>query len=217
MYVFNPVISEQLNYDHKQEHAYHCELLNEDQWQAYIKICESIKNNHGKLFFLNGHGGTGKTFLYKVLCSKFQSKGAIVICVASSGIVALLLPLGCTVHSTFKILIDTLHEDSVCKIVNVPTYCVWPNASSGIRLEPRNSMQSKPLIKHCAISAMTIRPLEGWQHFLEVTSSKHFLWLKGVHEDRLLMQHFCRAIYRSTFKSYISGKTCAYKRTQMLL
>lgn len=73
-HVFNPVIAEQLNYDREQEHAYHeehRELLNEDQQQAYIKICESIENNRGELFFLNGHGGTGKTFLYKVLCSKF--------------------------------------------------------------------------------------------------------------------------------------------------
>ena len=91
-------------------------LLNEDQQQAYLKTCESIENNRGELFFLNGHGGTGKTFLYKVLCSKFRSEGVIVICVASSGIAALLLPLGQTAHSTFKIPIDTLHEDSVCNI-----------------------------------------------------------------------------------------------------
>ena len=65
---------------------------------------------------INGHGGTGKTFLYKVICSKLCSEGVIVLCTASSGIGALLLPGGRTAHSMFKIPIDTLSLVSVCSI-----------------------------------------------------------------------------------------------------
>ena len=62
---------------------------------------------------ISGHGGTGKTFLYKVICSKLHSDGAIVLCTASSGIAALLLPSGRTAHSMFKIPIDNLSNVSL--------------------------------------------------------------------------------------------------------
>ena len=64
---------------------------------------------------MQGPAGTGKTFLYKLLCSYFRSKGKIVLCVASSGIAALLLPGGRTSHSRFKIPI-MIHESSTCAI-----------------------------------------------------------------------------------------------------
>jgi hypothetical protein len=65
---------------------------------------------------VNGCGGTGKTFLYKVICSKLRSEGNIVLCIASSGIAALLLPGGRTAHSMFKIPIDGLSSTSICCI-----------------------------------------------------------------------------------------------------
>ena len=68
------------------------------------------------IFFLNGPGGTRKTYLYHTLCHKLRSEGKIVLCVASSGIAALLLPGGRTAHSTFHIPIDTLNAESLCNI-----------------------------------------------------------------------------------------------------
>lgn len=63
-------------------------------------------------FFLQGAGGTGKTFLYKALCNHFRAQGQIVLCVASSGIAAELLPGGRTSHSRFQIPL-VLHEGSM--------------------------------------------------------------------------------------------------------
>ena len=78
---------------------------------------ESLNFIHINLAFsLDGPGGTGKTFLYKVICSKLCSNGAIVLCTASSGIAALLLPGGRTAHSMFKIPIDNLSQVSHCCI-----------------------------------------------------------------------------------------------------
>jgi len=68
------------------------------------------------MFFLNGPAGSGKTFVYKTLCHRIRTDGQIVLCVASSGIVALLLPGGHTAHSTFLISVDGLCDDSVCNI-----------------------------------------------------------------------------------------------------
>jgi len=45
----------------------------------------------------------------------FRSKGLIVLSVTSSGIAALLLPMGNTAHSMFKIPIDA-NETSICLI-----------------------------------------------------------------------------------------------------
>ena len=70
----------------------------------------------GKRFFVNGPGGTGKTFLYRVLCHAARGEAWIVLCVASSGIAALLLIGGRTAHYMFKIPVEGLDEASICKI-----------------------------------------------------------------------------------------------------
>ena len=119
LYTVNEMITEQLNYDRDSLHLFwesQHQLLNDEQRNAYEKILHSVDNNTGKTFMINGHGGTGKTFLYKVICSKLRSEGAIVLCIASSGIAALLLPGGRTAHSMFKIPIDNLSSESFCSI-----------------------------------------------------------------------------------------------------
>lgn len=115
----NPLITEQLNYnrhDELEDLNQRLPLLNHDQRAAYERVISSIENNKGKIFFLNGPGGTGKTFVYNTVCSKLRSEGHIILCVSSSGISALLLQGGRTAHSMFKIPIDDLSEHSICNI-----------------------------------------------------------------------------------------------------
>ncbi|CAN1819977.1 ATP-dependent DNA helicase PIF1 [Linum perenne] len=64
---------------------------------------DSVEKGTGQCFFVEGAGGTGKTFLWKVITAKLRSEGKIVLCVASSGIAALLMPGGRTAHSRFHI------------------------------------------------------------------------------------------------------------------
>lgn len=112
----NTLISEQLDYDQQRERELlqqRLPLLNEAQSAAFTSIIASIRENQPKIFFISGPGGTGKTFLYRVICNQLRGDGEIVLCVASSGISALLLPGGRTSHSTFQIPID-IHEDSLC-------------------------------------------------------------------------------------------------------
>lgn len=115
----NPLIAEQLNYDEEAERAdLNTQLLslNDDQQATYARIANVIDNNEAKLFFLNGPGGTGKTYVYNTICAKVQSEGSIILCVLSSGISALLIRGGQTAHLIFKIPIDTLTESSLCAI-----------------------------------------------------------------------------------------------------
>ena len=114
----NELIATELNYDLIEQTAEHDLALaqfNEDQRNAYTTILQSIADGSQSLHFVQGPAGTGKTFLYKVLCNYFRSKGKIVLCVASSGIAALLLPGGRTSDSRFKIPI-VINESSTCTI-----------------------------------------------------------------------------------------------------
>ncbi|XP_071699128.1 uncharacterized protein [Rutidosis leptorrhynchoides] len=75
----------------------------------------SNANQKQELIFVYGHGGTGKTFLWKTLTIALRAEGKIVLAVASSGIASLLLPSGQTAHSRFRIPID-ITDESVCNI-----------------------------------------------------------------------------------------------------
>ena len=99
------------------------EKLNEEQaacFNAIVAAVESHEQNPQQqepsgAFFLHGPAGTGKTFLYNCLCSHFRSQGKVVLCVASSGIAAQLLPGGRTAHSRFKIPLSN-DTNAVCNI-----------------------------------------------------------------------------------------------------
>jgi len=107
------IIEEELAYEpHQEEEAYNAmkAQLNPEQKNCFkdiVNIVEQYESNprgyHSSGFFLPGAAGTGKTFLYNCLCSYLRAQGKIVLCLASSGIAAQLLPGGRTAHSRFKI------------------------------------------------------------------------------------------------------------------
>jgi hypothetical protein len=89
--------------------------LNADQRIAFETIVDRVRDNKPGLFFVSGHGGTGKTFLWNSLVAYLRGYKRIVLTVASSGVASLLLPGGRTAHSRFKIPID-LDDNGVCDI-----------------------------------------------------------------------------------------------------
>ena len=70
---------------------------------GYEEILDHVLKNKGQVFFVDGPGGTGKTYLYKALIAKVRSMGLIAIATATSGIAASIMPGGRTAHSRFKI------------------------------------------------------------------------------------------------------------------
>ncbi|KAF7372308.1 ATP-dependent DNA helicase [Mycena venus] len=115
----NPLIAEQLDYNQAEERAQadaNFARMNPEQKDAFNRVIESVENNLGKVFFLSGAGGTGKTFVYNTLAHHLRRQYYVVLCVASSGISALLLQGGRTAHSVFKIPIDGLNDESTCSI-----------------------------------------------------------------------------------------------------
>ena len=67
------------------------------------------------MFFLDAPGGTGKTYVENALLSFVRSNNRIALAVASSGIAALLLHNGTTVHHRFRVPLKVL-ENTTCKI-----------------------------------------------------------------------------------------------------
>ena len=78
-----------------------------------------------KCFFIDGPGGTGKTFVYKTLYHILCGKNYKVQCMAYTGIAATLLPFGLTTHKTFGLKVP-LSSDSVS--------CIRPGSSRGLEL-----------------------------------------------------------------------------------
>ena len=93
------------------------EKLLEEQKIAFDAICCSVSNMTGQIFFLDAPGGTGKTFLLDLLLSKVRSNNKVALAVASSGIAATLLEGEKTAHSTFKLPLNLLLEETpICSI-----------------------------------------------------------------------------------------------------
>ena len=99
--------------------------LTNDQRQVYNSFLEMLEqdndsnNDSNNIMFLDAPGVTGKTYLINVILNKIRSQGKIVLATASSGIAATLLQGGRTLHSTFKVPLDTHRMDQpTCRITS---------------------------------------------------------------------------------------------------
>ncbi|XP_042942779.1 uncharacterized protein LOC122276961 [Carya illinoinensis] len=90
-------------------------LLNCEQQNAYNSILQKVLSNEAAIFFIDGPGGTGKTFLYKALLATIRTKQLIALATASSGVAASILPGGRTAHSQFKSPLDT-NKNLTCSV-----------------------------------------------------------------------------------------------------
>ncbi|KAF1883286.1 hypothetical protein Lal_00030393 [Lupinus albus] len=114
----NRLIYDELNYDTnelKDNFNLLFQSLTDEQCKIFKTIMEAVNQEHGRMFFLYGYGGTGKTHMWRTLTYALRSEKQIVLMVASSGIASLLLPGGRTSHSKFKIPVPSL-ENSICNI-----------------------------------------------------------------------------------------------------
>ncbi|GKF05633.1 DNA helicase [Tanacetum coccineum] len=89
----NRILMEEGNYDRElllKEKDSLLPKLNRDQKQIFDEVLNGVSNQEQKLIFVYGHGGTGKTFLWKSLACAIRSEEGIILAVASSGIASLL-------------------------------------------------------------------------------------------------------------------------------
>ncbi len=112
----------------------HVPQFNPEQRVVYDNVMAVVNRC---AFFVDGLGGTGKTFVYSCLLITVRAQGRVAIVVASSGIAALLLDGGRTAHSRFKIPVQGLNSTSTCyisrdsklaKLLQAAALIVWDEA-----------------------------------------------------------------------------------------
>lgn len=81
-----------------------------------------MENKRG-VYFVNGSGGTEKTYLWKTIITKLRSDDIIILSVSSSRITSLLLPGGRTAIHTLKLSYKYVKHHVVPLIRNQ----IWPN------------------------------------------------------------------------------------------
>ncbi|KAK8807140.1 hypothetical protein WA158_003899 [Blastocystis sp. Blastoise] len=94
------------------------QILNREQKEIFDRIMVSVNNtqpHNNNMFFIDGPGGTGKTFLYNTLIKMIRTREKPVSAVAFTGIAATLLSGGSTSHSVFGLPLD-LNEMSISHI-----------------------------------------------------------------------------------------------------
>uniref|UniRef100_K3YMG7 ATP-dependent DNA helicase n=1 Tax=Setaria italica TaxID=4555 RepID=K3YMG7_SETIT len=89
---------------------------------AYNDIMSKVDTEQDGLFFVDGPGGTGKTFLYKALLGTLHNQNKLAIATTTSGVAAYIMPSGRTTHSRFKIPLTL--EDGGCS-----SLIIWGEAS----------------------------------------------------------------------------------------
>ena len=95
--------------------------LNEGQRNAAERIVCAAQAEGGAAFFIDGPGGTGKTYMYNALYGRLRSLGIRVVCVAYTGIAATLLEGGTTAHKRFclPLHVSTIEWFSTVKPYNL--------------------------------------------------------------------------------------------------
>ncbi|CAN7030702.1 unnamed protein product, partial [Brassica oleracea var. botrytis] len=107
-----------------------------EQRKIYEEILSAVNKGDGGMIFVSGFGGTGKTFLWKLLSAAIRSRGDIVLNVASSGIASLLLSGGRTAHSRFGIPLNPdefssctmKHRSDQANLVKASLLIIWDEA-----------------------------------------------------------------------------------------
>ncbi|XP_074277132.1 uncharacterized protein LOC141600781 [Silene latifolia] len=113
--------------------------LNPEQQQVFDTIVEHVRENKPGAFFVDGPGGTGKTYLYNALYAEVRLLGKIVLPTATSGIAAANIPSGRTTHSSsrFKIALDldvpltcaVPKQGSLAALIQATSLIIWDEAS----------------------------------------------------------------------------------------
>lgn len=90
--------------------------LNDEQKRVVVEVMESVDNSsNNHLFFLSAPGGCGKTFVYTCILNIIRGKNLIALAGAWTGIAALLLDEGTTLHRLFGLPVP-MFDSSVSSI-----------------------------------------------------------------------------------------------------
>ena len=135
------LIQHELNYDRQQEQERYQEALahitdQSSQLDALQRVQSALEQHIPLLLFLSAYAGCGKTYLENAILHLVRSTGHIALAVASTGIAALLLPGGVTLHSRFKVplnadcdsTLNILAQSNDAALIRRATVLIWDEA-----------------------------------------------------------------------------------------
>jgi hypothetical protein len=126
---------------------------------------QNVNNVVGEIFVVDAPGGTGKTFLRKLIQAASRSYNDIAVALASSGIAATLLPGGRTAESALKVSLNMqCTETPTC---NMFMLRVPGSANQTIYISAQQMEPQKLLFTHrhwdikriCSVGYLSLRSL----------------------------------------------------------
>ena len=100
------------------------------------KILKAVDGGDGGVFFVDGPGGTGKTYLYRALLARVRGQKKIAVATATSGVAASIMPGGRTAHSRFKIPLNLegascsfTKQSGTAKLLRMASLILWDEAT----------------------------------------------------------------------------------------
>ncbi|KAG5556067.1 hypothetical protein RHGRI_006626 [Rhododendron griersonianum] len=134
-------IEDEKNLDISEKDLLGVSKLNIEQLAAFNEILQAVREKKAVSFFLDGPGGTGKTFLYRTILATVRSTNKIALATATSGVAASILPNGRTAHSRFKIPLDgdgnlccnVGKQTGLASLLNAAVLIIWDEASMAKR------------------------------------------------------------------------------------
>ncbi|XP_062099897.1 uncharacterized protein LOC133805754 [Humulus lupulus] len=109
---------------------------NEEQKYAYNLILSKVFTNESTIYFIDGLGGTCKTYSYLAILANVRSKNIIALATTSSGVAAVILPGGRTAYSRFKfplqidnnISCNISKQSGLAKLLQITRLIIWDKA-----------------------------------------------------------------------------------------
>ncbi|XP_020190293.1 uncharacterized protein [Aegilops tauschii subsp. strangulata] len=206
--------------------------MGKDITATYDEILAADERGDGGVFFVDGPGGTGKTFLYRVMLAKVRSEGKIAIATATSGVAASIMPGGRTAHSRFKIPLSCddgascsfTKQSGTAKLLRMASLILWDDASMTKRQAVEaldNSMRDIMGIRDRPFGGKTVvfggdfrqvlpvvrRGSRG--QIIDATLRSSHLW-KGMRQLRLITN--MRAHNDTWFADYLLRSAMALKK-----
>ncbi|KAF7807937.1 uncharacterized protein G2W53_040098 [Senna tora] len=153
----NLLISEELNYDRnalKSEHTHLLSTLTGEQRSIYDTIMSAVNEDKPSFFFVNGFGGSGKTYIWNTLTSAVRSNDGIVLtALAKHPFGGKVVVLGGDFRQILPVFPRAAREDIVLASLNSSylwSSCKVLSLTKNMRLSQGNSVEENTIISKFA-------------------------------------------------------------------